>query len=102
MSISARWHRLVEDIWYGKHPARLLLAPLGWLFRGVAWLRRAVYASGLLSAYQAPVPVVVVGNITVGGTGKTPLIIGLVVALIVSAVLVVGFTIAMASFGGGM
>ncbi|MCB1749768.1 MAG: tetraacyldisaccharide 4'-kinase [Gammaproteobacteria bacterium] len=77
MSISARWHRLVEDIWYGKHPARLLLAPLGWLFRGVAWLRRAVYASGLLSAYQAPVPVVVVGNITVGGTGKTPLVIWL-------------------------
>ena len=69
---------LLNEIWYGKHPARLLLAPFGWLYRGVAWGRRAAYQSGLLNVYRAPVPVIVVGNLTVGGAGKTPLVIWLV------------------------
>ena len=68
---------LVDDIWYGRHPARLALMPLSWLYRGVSALRRTVYASNLLNVYRAPVPVIVVGNITVGGTGKTPLVIWL-------------------------
>lgn len=68
---------LVDDIWYGRHPARLLLMPLSWLFRAAIALRRLVYQSALLNVYRAPVPVIVVGNITVGGTGKTPLVIWL-------------------------
>jgi tetraacyldisaccharide 4'-kinase len=68
---------LVDDIWYGRHPARLALMPLTWLYRGVTALRRMVYESRLLNVYRAPVPVIVVGNITVGGTGKTPLVIWL-------------------------
>lgn len=68
-------HGLLDDIWYGKHPARVVLAPLGWLFRLFAWLRRTAYTSGLISVYRSPVPVIVVGNISVGGTGKTPLVI---------------------------
>jgi tetraacyldisaccharide 4'-kinase len=68
---------LIEDIWFGRHPARMVLAPCGWAFRAVAWARRAAYASGLLPVYRAPVPVIVVGNISVGGTGKTPLVIWL-------------------------
>jgi len=66
---------LVDDIWYGRHPARLALLPFSWVYRGVSALRRTVYESRLLNVYRAPVPVIVVGNITVGGTGKTPLVI---------------------------
>lgn len=65
----------IDDIWYGNHPLGLLLAPLGGLFCAVARLRRGAYKKGLLKSHRLPVPVIVVGNITVGGTGKTPLVI---------------------------
>ena len=76
-SVKASRHALLEEIWFGKHPARVVLAPCGWLFRAVAWARRTAYASGLIGVYRAPVPVIVVGNISIGGTGKTPLVIWL-------------------------
>ena len=68
---------LLDEIWYGRHPARLVLAPCGWLYRGLCWARRAAYRSSLFNVYRAPVPVIVVGNLTVGGTGKTPVVIWL-------------------------
>lgn len=52
--------------------AALGLRPLSWLFRGAVGLRNFAYWSGLASAQRAPIPVVSVGNLTVGGTGKTP------------------------------
>jgi tetraacyldisaccharide 4'-kinase len=55
--------------------------PLSWLFASVAALRRALYRRGALRSTRLPVPVVVVGNVTVGGTGKTPLVIALARAL---------------------
>lgn len=67
-----------EMIWYGKHPISLILTPLGWLYCLIAMLRRYAYSSGLLHSSKLPVPVIVVGNISVGGTGKTPLVIWLV------------------------
>lgn len=67
--------------WYRSAPWLWLLRPLELLFRSVSWLRRQAYRRGLLPVYRAPVPVVVVGNITVGGTGKTPVVIALVEAL---------------------
>lgn len=68
----------IDDIWYGtNHPMSLALAPLGWLYCGVASLRRKAYLRGLLTIQQLAVPVIIVGNITVGGTGKTPLVIWL-------------------------
>jgi tetraacyldisaccharide 4'-kinase len=67
----------VNEIWYGRHPLALALAPLGSLYRICGSLRRRAYQSGLLGSYRAPVPVIVVGNLTVGGTGKTPLVIWL-------------------------
>jgi tetraacyldisaccharide 4'-kinase len=74
-------HDILDDIWYGKHPMRILLAPLGRLYQACAWARRAAYASGLLTVYRAPVPIIVVGNISTGGTGKTPLVIWLAAKL---------------------
>lgn len=67
----------VEELWYGQHPFSLALAPLGWAVAGYATLRRQAYQTGLLRVRRLPVPVIVVGNLTVGGTGKTPLVIWL-------------------------
>lgn len=69
--------RLVEA-WYRGHPALALLSPLEALYRQVANGRRERFLRGEGDIYRAPVPVVVVGNITVGGTGKTPLLLWLI------------------------
>lgn len=55
----------------------MLLLPLAGLFAAVTALRRAAWRHGLLRAQHPGVPVIVVGNITAGGTGKTPLILWL-------------------------
>ena len=69
--------------WYSRRPtlASALLGPLAWIFGGAAALRRAGYRSNLLRRTRIGVPVVVVGNITAGGSGKTPLVAALVRAL---------------------
>ncbi|ARB26178.1 tetraacyldisaccharide 4'-kinase [Pseudomonas tolaasii] len=64
--------------WYEGHPALTLLRPLESLYRRVVQCKRARFLAGEGGIYQSPVPVVVVGNITVGGTGKTPLILWLI------------------------
>lgn len=64
--------------WYNGHPALCVLRPLSALYRRVVQGRRAAFLSGRKPAYRPPVPVIVVGNITVGGTGKTPLILWLI------------------------
>ena len=71
----------LEAAWYRGDRWLWLLRPLECLFRLLAATRRRLYQVNVLSAYQAPLPVVVVGNITVGGTGKTPIVIALVEAL---------------------
>ena len=58
-----------------------LLLPLSWLFGALAALRRASYRAGILRVTSVPAPVIVVGNLTAGGSGKTPLVIALVQAL---------------------
>ncbi len=69
--------QFLEQLWYGKHPLVYLLLPVSWLFAGFVAIRRFAYLTGILPVQKVAVPVIVVGNITVGGTGKTPLIIWL-------------------------
>lgn len=76
---------MVEKIWFHRHPLGWLLAPVLWplslLFKWISVQRRKAYASGNKASYRAPVPVIVVGNITAGGNGKTPVVIWLVETL---------------------
>lgn len=60
-------------VWRGRGPFAWMLLPSGLCFFAVAALRRLAYRWGWLSAERLPVPVVVVGNIVAGGSGKTPL-----------------------------
>ena len=67
----------LTDLWYREPDRASLLQPLAWLYGAVVRLRRAAYGSGLIVTERAGCPVVVIGNLTVGGTGKTPLTIWL-------------------------
>jgi tetraacyldisaccharide 4'-kinase len=67
--------------WLRRGPLACALWPVSLLFRSLAAVRRGLYAAGLSRAERLAVPVVVVGNIFIGGTGKTPLTIWLVEAL---------------------
>lgn len=64
-----------EKLWQSKSLASLLLLPVSWLFGLLTAFRRILYRFNILKTHQLPVPVIVVGNITVGGTGKTPMVI---------------------------
>ena len=63
----------LQDAWQRRGWLSTLLLPLAWVFAILAASRRALFRLGILRVQQLPVPVVVVGNITVGGSGKTPL-----------------------------
>lgn len=65
----------LEYSWYNNNALSLLLRPLSWLYCLVIFMRRLAYAMGLLKRHRLTVPVIVVGNLTVGGTGKTPVVI---------------------------
>ncbi|HYQ94201.1 MAG TPA: tetraacyldisaccharide 4'-kinase [Burkholderiales bacterium] len=67
--------------WYRLSAVSLLLFPLSLVFRLAVALRRLLFRAGALPSVRLRVPVIIVGNLTVGGTGKTPLILALVDAL---------------------
>lgn len=69
--------RKLTDIWYKDIIIGTWLMPLGFLFSDIVRFRKFLYRIGLLKTQRLPVPVIIVGNITVGGTGKTPLLIAL-------------------------
>jgi len=68
---------LLNGMWYGKSPMRYALLPVAAVYRALARLRREAYQRGWRSPVEMPVPVIVVGNVSVGGTGKTPFVIWL-------------------------
>jgi tetraacyldisaccharide 4'-kinase len=74
MAMLRQW---LESAWYRPRPP-WLLRPLALLFGALVALRRWCYRVGLLRTGSAGVPVIVVGNISVGGSGKTPLVLWLV------------------------
>lgn len=69
---------MIARIWSGESPLWVLLLPLSWLYGLVSAAIRLLYRLGIKRAWRAPVPVVVVGNLTAGGNGKTPVVIWLV------------------------
>lgn len=73
----------LQQVWYQKRPLWLLivLLPLSAIFALVAWLRRFAFRHALFGSQRVGCPVIVVGNISVGGTGKTPLVMWLATCL---------------------
>ncbi len=67
----------LDSFWWDRNGFALALLPLSWLFCLLVFLRRIAYRLKIFRTRRLPVPVIVVGNITVGGTGKTPLVIWL-------------------------
>tara|TARA_B110000881_G_scaffold214109_1_gene226041 strand:+ start:131 stop:1162 length:1032 start_codon:yes stop_codon:yes gene_type:complete len=74
--------RLIEKVWFYQHKAKYwlvpLLLPLTLLFFCLSSMRRLCYRLSLFKSYQVTAPIIVVGNIGIGGNGKTPVVILLV------------------------
>ena len=71
----------LQQVWYGRRPVPWYLRALAPVYGAVIGLRRWLYARGWLRSVRVGVPVIVVGNITVGGTGKTPMVVWLATRL---------------------
>jgi len=75
-------HRWLNRIWYADRDIGwLLLLPFSWLYTLLSWLHRSPWRAGILRPEPLPVPLIVVGNLTAGGTGKTPLVMWLAACL---------------------
>lgn len=68
----------LDEYWYHRNLLSMLLTPVAWFFCLLVFIRKYLYRSGILKSSRLTVPVIIIGNITVGGSGKTPLVIALV------------------------
>ncbi|MGE4337845.1 MAG: tetraacyldisaccharide 4'-kinase [Pigmentiphaga sp.] len=75
--LGARLEAMLHKAWQRRGPGARVLWPLAALHDALWRLRRLAYARGWCRTHGSPVPVIVVGNVVVGGTGKTPLLIAL-------------------------
>ena len=66
-------YRWLQRVWYANAASGVVLRPLAWLFGALVRLRQEAYRRGWVRSFSVSKPVIVIGNITVGGTGKTPL-----------------------------
>ncbi len=72
------WQRTLTENWQRRGPLAWLLWPLALLMGAVVRLRQGLFLSGFLRRHRLPVTVIVVGNVVVGGAGKTPVVMALV------------------------
>jgi tetraacyldisaccharide 4'-kinase len=79
--LRARLARSLPRIWESRGALSLALMPLAFAFAGLSTLRRALYRRGYIASSHLPARVVVVGNLVVGGAGKTPAVIAIVATL---------------------
>ncbi len=75
--MSFSFFRKAPKFWERRGPTSLILWPFSWLYGLILRARKLVLDTGLIKQKPAPVPVIIVGNIRVGGTGKTPIVIAL-------------------------
>lgn len=73
---TSRLATALQQRWYGPRPAAPLI-PLAWLYGGLVAARRLAYRRGWKAVQRVDRPVLVVGNLSVGGSGKTPLTLGI-------------------------
>jgi tetraacyldisaccharide 4'-kinase len=76
--MSVRGESWINRVWYDDSVWFLPLVPLSWIYAILGSARRWFYRTGIWSSYNVGVPVIVIGNITAGGTGKTPVTVLLV------------------------
>ncbi|MHB1543857.1 MAG: tetraacyldisaccharide 4'-kinase [Gammaproteobacteria bacterium] len=84
MTLRRSFERALLKRWYARrlHPALYPLVPCVWFYLLMSGLKQTLEATGILPLYRPPVPTLVIGNFTVGGTGKTPLVIWIVDTLL--------------------
>ena len=75
--MSFSFFRKAPQFWERRGPTSILLWPLSWVYGSVIRIRKLIQDLGFSSSRPAPAPIIIVGNIRVGGTGKTPIVIAL-------------------------
>ena len=75
--MSLSFFRKAPQFWERRGPTSIALWPLSWIYGLVLRIRNLIQDLGIGKQKEAPVPIIIVGNIRVGGTGKTPIVIAL-------------------------